>query len=81
LHCENEESNTRGLSFFILGKIIATTAYFGSIKISVTSNFLENCMILKRNSIWKEAFYRPLLYKDSIQWIVFVSVESIPYFK
>jgi hypothetical protein len=49
----------RGLSSLILGKIIAifNIADLGSKKAGLSSDFWENCMILKKSSIWKRPFY------------------------
>jgi hypothetical protein len=53
----------RGLSLLILGKIIAKIADLGSKKAGLSSDFWENCMILKKISIGKRPFFRSLLYK------------------
>jgi hypothetical protein len=52
-----------GLSLLILGKIIAKNANLGSKKAGLSSDYWENCMILKKKFNWKEAFYRSQLYK------------------
>jgi hypothetical protein len=44
----------RGLSLLILGKIIAD---LGSKKAGLSSDFWENCMILKKISIGKRPFF------------------------
>jgi hypothetical protein len=47
----------RGLSLLILGKIIATIADLGSKKAGLSSDFWENCMILKKTPIGKRPFF------------------------
>jgi hypothetical protein len=47
----------RGLSLLILGKIIAKIADLGSNKAGLSSDFWENCMILKKISIGKRPFF------------------------
>jgi hypothetical protein len=47
----------RGLSLLILGKIIAKIADLGSKKAGLSSDFWENCMILKKISIGKRPFF------------------------
>jgi hypothetical protein len=44
----------RGLSLLILGKIIAKIAELGGKKAGLSSDFWENCMILKEISIGKK---------------------------
>jgi hypothetical protein len=39
-----------------LGKIIAKIANLGSKKAGLSSDYWENCMILKEISIWKRPF-------------------------
>jgi hypothetical protein len=46
----------RGLSLLILGKNIAKTADLGIKKAGLSSDFWENCMILKKMSIGKRPF-------------------------
>jgi hypothetical protein len=46
----------RGLSLLILVKIIAKIADLGSKKAGLSSDFWENCMILKKISIGKRPF-------------------------
>jgi hypothetical protein len=46
----------RSLSQLILGKIIAKIANLVSKKAGLSSDFLENCMILKNISIGKRPF-------------------------
>jgi hypothetical protein len=47
----------RGLSLLNLGKIIAKIAYLGRKKAGLSSDFWENCMILKKISIGKRPFF------------------------
>jgi hypothetical protein len=46
----------RGHSLLILGKIITKIADLGSKKAGFSSDFWENCMILKKISIGKRPF-------------------------
>jgi hypothetical protein len=46
----------KGLSLLIFGKSITKIANLGSKKANLSSDFLENCMILKKISIGKWPF-------------------------
>jgi hypothetical protein len=46
----------RSLSLYILGKIIVKISHLGSKKAGLSSNFWENCMILKKISMGKRPF-------------------------
>jgi hypothetical protein len=48
----------------ILVKIIAKNADLGSKRAGVSSDFLGKLHDCNESFHWKEAFYRPLLYKE-----------------
>jgi hypothetical protein len=48
----------------MLVKIIAKIADLGSKKAGLSSDFWENCLILKKIFNWENAFYWGLLYKQ-----------------